>query len=230
MFTDITHQLVVVLMDIMKITVLVNYVTTNVSLVMNSNIVSPVLETENISQIVGVHLVTMKMVSQSVHLVINHVLNVTISNHQDVGNVPESEPQLKTAHVQILTMKKPTENVMPVTLNVVPVKEKLTIVLVVLKEDTIHQSVNVNQVLSPTQIPSNVLHVHITVPTVLSMVVSVVETESILHSVNVDHIIMILVNVNVQNVITNVMNVPLSKNVGTVLTIPEILTKTVNVD
>jgi hypothetical protein len=198
--------------------------------VMNLNTVSPVLETENISQIVCAHMVLMKMVSQFVQNVAINVKPVTITNHAVVLLVLESEPQLKTAHVQILIMKKLMENVIHVPQDVLLVKEMSTTVLLVLMEDIIHQNVNVNQVLSPTQILHNVLHVHIIVLNVLSTVVSVVETESTLHSVNVDHIIMILVNVNVQNVTTNVVNVHLTKNVMTVLTKPEKLMITVNVN
>jgi hypothetical protein len=143
MLTEFLHHNVNVLMDIMKTDVLVKPVHTGVKLVTPPPNVGNVLETESLYHSVLVNQVPMMMELNSVKLVVIHVSLVLINGF--VNLVLVSEPLSLIAHAQIHTMKKKTDNVNYVPLDVLPVTStKITVKSVEMTDNT-HQSVHVFQ-------------------------------------------------------------------------------------
>jgi hypothetical protein len=141
MLTELTHLLVLVKMDIMKINlpVVVNFVTINVSPVSPLLVVTNVLKTELLLQIVSVK----KDSKMLVMLYVNHVtgdINLVILNQYVLTS--DTKPQI--VHVSIHTMKKKIfKLVLHVTLSVLDVLIPHITVLNVLVTELISLFVNV---------------------------------------------------------------------------------------
>ena len=141
MLTESTHLFVLVKMDIMKINlpVVVNFVTINVSPVTPLLLVTNVLKTELLHQIVSVK----KDSKMLVMLYVNHVtgdINLVILNLYVLTS--DTKPQI--VHVSIHTMKKKIfKLVLHVTLSVLDVLIPHITVLNVLVTELISQFVNV---------------------------------------------------------------------------------------
>jgi hypothetical protein len=154
--TELVPQPVNVLMDTMnhKMNALVKNVLTGVIPVLMISIVSSVLETESNSHSVLVNQVLGMMVLLGVNLVVTDVIPVK-DPLITVPTVKESEPQNQIAHVQILIMKKKTDNVNFAQSNVNLVSTTKTIVKSVEMIDIKSQTVHVYQVPLKFQILMN---------------------------------------------------------------------------